>query len=252
MGYGRFKQKNSPPFQPRAAGCSEGLQTRPPLLSGPCRSSLASVGRRKLYNTRSIILSSRTYALRLAGGGGCHGRACPGLTRPSTRLGATNDQKQATRPDGFVLQVVAKVMAVSTSLRRATWIAGSSPAMTVSRCQPRANAIGAGRQQSSHKRLQENQRARTCPRRVRRNPRTTSSSTARSGRGAIFGSAWVYARVGTRRGGCLAGALLDFLCVIGIGLPQTMCAGLRRRLHAAISRDKAGQNQLAWLDCLEL
>jgi hypothetical protein len=49
----------------------------------------------------------------------------------------------------------------------------------------------------------------------------------------------------------LAGALLDVLCVIGIGLPQAMCAGLRRRLHAAISRDQAGQNQLAWLDCLE-
>ncbi len=49
----------------------------------------------------------------------------------------------------------------------------------------------------------------------------------------------------------LSGAFLDFLCAIGIGLPQAMCAGLRRRLRAAINRDQAGQNQLAWLDCLE-
>lgn len=48
----------------------------------------------------------------------------------------------------------------------------------------------------------------------------------------------------------LAGAFLDFLCVIGAGLPQAMCGGLRGRLGAAINRDRAGQNQLAWLDCL--
>jgi hypothetical protein len=31
----------------------------------------------------------------------------PGLTRPSTGFGATNDLKQATRPCGLVLHVVA-------------------------------------------------------------------------------------------------------------------------------------------------
>jgi hypothetical protein len=49
----------------------------------------------------------------------------------------------------------------------------------------------------------------------------------------------------------LAGALLDFLCIIGAGLPRAMCAGLRERLGIAINRDRAGQNQLAWLSCLE-
>jgi len=50
--------------------------------------------------------------------------------------------------------------------------------------------------------------------------------------------------------GALAGAFLDFLSMIGGGLPQAMSAGLRGRLGAAINRDRAGQNQLAWLDCL--
>jgi DNA helicase-2/ATP-dependent DNA helicase PcrA len=45
-------------------------------------------------------------------------------------------------------------------------------------------------------------------------------------------------------------AFLEFLCVIGAGLPTAMCAGLQGRLGAAINRDRAGQNQLAWLDCL--
>jgi hypothetical protein len=49
----------------------------------------------------------------------------------------------------------------------------------------------------------------------------------------------------------LAATFLDFLCTIGAGLPQAMCTGLRERLGATINRDRAGQNQLAWLDCLE-
>lgn len=48
----------------------------------------------------------------------------------------------------------------------------------------------------------------------------------------------------------LAGAFLDFLYVVGAGLQQAMCRGLRERLGAAINRDRAGRNQLAWLDCL--
>lgn len=48
----------------------------------------------------------------------------------------------------------------------------------------------------------------------------------------------------------LAGAFLDFPCVIGAGLPQAMCGGLRGRLGAEINRNRADQNQLAWLDCL--
>jgi hypothetical protein len=49
----------------------------------------------------------------------------------------------------------------------------------------------------------------------------------------------------------LAGSLLDFLCIIGVGISHDISVGLRRRLGAAINRDRAGQNQVAWLDCLE-
>ncbi|HUA78600.1 MAG TPA: ATP-dependent helicase [Acetobacteraceae bacterium] len=49
----------------------------------------------------------------------------------------------------------------------------------------------------------------------------------------------------------LAGAFLNFLTAIGVGLTTDMSDGLRGRLSAAINRDRAGRNQIAWLDCLE-
>jgi DNA helicase-2/ATP-dependent DNA helicase PcrA len=49
----------------------------------------------------------------------------------------------------------------------------------------------------------------------------------------------------------VAGAFLDFLALIGVGLRADMSDGLRGRLGAAINRDRAGRNQMAWLDCLE-
>lgn len=49
----------------------------------------------------------------------------------------------------------------------------------------------------------------------------------------------------------LAGAFLDFLAVIGVGLTADMSKGLRGRLGASINRERAGGNQAAWLDCLE-
>jgi hypothetical protein len=51
--------------------------------------------------------------------------------------------------------------------------------------------------------------------------------------------------------GALAGAFLHFLSVIGVGLTNDIAGGLRSRLGTTINRDRAGQNQLAWLDCLE-
>ena len=49
----------------------------------------------------------------------------------------------------------------------------------------------------------------------------------------------------------LTGAFLDFLAVIGVGLTINISDRLRARLGATINRDRAGRNQLAWLDCLE-
>lgn len=49
----------------------------------------------------------------------------------------------------------------------------------------------------------------------------------------------------------LAAAFLDFLGVIGVGLTTDISDGLRGRLGATINRNRAGRNQLAWLDCLE-
>lgn len=49
----------------------------------------------------------------------------------------------------------------------------------------------------------------------------------------------------------LAGTFLEFLIMIGVGLSQSMSDGLRGRLNATISRERAGNNQIAWLDCLE-
>lgn len=49
----------------------------------------------------------------------------------------------------------------------------------------------------------------------------------------------------------LAGAFLDFLAVIGVGLTADLSISLRRRLGAAIDHERAGRNQLAWLSCLE-
>jgi DNA helicase-2/ATP-dependent DNA helicase PcrA len=49
----------------------------------------------------------------------------------------------------------------------------------------------------------------------------------------------------------LAGAFLEFLAVIGVGLANGMSDGLRGRLGATVNRERAGRNQLAWLDCLE-
>jgi len=50
----------------------------------------------------------------------------------------------------------------------------------------------------------------------------------------------------------LAGAFLDFLAEIGVGLTADLSDGLRRRFGVAIDRNRAGRNQIAWLDCLEL
>lgn len=49
----------------------------------------------------------------------------------------------------------------------------------------------------------------------------------------------------------LAGAFLDFLAVIGVGLTADLSNGLRRRLGVAINRNRARRNQITWLDCLE-
>jgi DNA helicase-2/ATP-dependent DNA helicase PcrA len=49
----------------------------------------------------------------------------------------------------------------------------------------------------------------------------------------------------------MAGAFLDFLAVIGVGLTNDTSAGLRGRLGATINRGRAGRNQTEWLDCLE-
>jgi hypothetical protein len=49
----------------------------------------------------------------------------------------------------------------------------------------------------------------------------------------------------------IAGAFLDFLSRIGVGLSADISDRLRGRLAAAIDRDRAGRNQSAWLDCLE-
>lgn len=49
----------------------------------------------------------------------------------------------------------------------------------------------------------------------------------------------------------LAGAFLDFLAVIGVGLTADLSNGLRGRLGAAINHERAGRNQIAWLGCLE-
>lgn len=49
----------------------------------------------------------------------------------------------------------------------------------------------------------------------------------------------------------LAGAFIDFLAVIGVHLENNMSVGLRRRLGATINRERAGRNQLTWLDCME-
>jgi len=57
------------------------------------------------------------------------------------------------------------------------------------------------------------------------------------------------AQAGNAQG--LAGAFLDFLAVIGVGLTADLSAGLRGRLGAAINRDRAGRVQIAWLGCLE-
>jgi DNA helicase-2/ATP-dependent DNA helicase PcrA len=57
------------------------------------------------------------------------------------------------------------------------------------------------------------------------------------------------AQAGNAQG--LAEAFLDFLAVIGVGMTADVSDGLRGRLGAAISRDRAGRNQVAWLDCLE-
>jgi superfamily I DNA/RNA helicase len=54
---------------------------------------------------------------------------------------------------------------------------------------------------------------------------------------------------GNARG--VAGAFLDFLAVIGVGLTADLSDGLRGRLGATINRDRAGRNQVAWLDCLK-
>lgn len=56
------------------------------------------------------------------------------------------------------------------------------------------------------------------------------------------------AQVGNAQG--LAGAFLDFLAVIGIGLTTGVSDGIRRRLGTVIDRDRAGRNQTTWLDCL--
>lgn len=57
------------------------------------------------------------------------------------------------------------------------------------------------------------------------------------------------AQAGNAQG--LAGAFLDFLAVIGVGLTADLSDGLRGRLGAVINRDRAGRNQIAWLGCLE-
>ena len=57
------------------------------------------------------------------------------------------------------------------------------------------------------------------------------------------------ARAGDAQG--VAGAFLDFLAAIGVGLTSQISEGLHRRLGASIKRDGAGRNQIAWLDCLE-
>ncbi len=49
----------------------------------------------------------------------------------------------------------------------------------------------------------------------------------------------------------LARAFLDFLSVIGAGLTQSLCSGLRGRLGATINRQRAGSKQNAWLNCLQ-
>jgi len=49
----------------------------------------------------------------------------------------------------------------------------------------------------------------------------------------------------------LAGAFLDFLAVIGVGLTAGVSNGLRGRLGATMNRNRAGSSQMAWLDCLE-
>ncbi len=49
----------------------------------------------------------------------------------------------------------------------------------------------------------------------------------------------------------LAHAFLDFLRAIGTGLAEPMLSGLRGRLGPAINRQRAGSNQIAWLNCLE-
>lgn len=57
------------------------------------------------------------------------------------------------------------------------------------------------------------------------------------------------AQAGNAQG--VAGAFLDFLAVIGVGLTAHISDGLRGRLGAAINRDRAGRNQITWLDCME-